>query len=99
MKIELWWSDKITADLKRRTMPKFLQGMVNRILQGQYRYGSPKKDQNYMTRLIMETKAYRRSGNREHLLNIANYAYLESICPENPKFHFDPEAKSATRRD
>ena len=52
-----------------------------------------------MTRLVMETKAYRRSGNREHLLNIANYAYLESICPENPKFHFDPEAKSATRRD
>jgi hypothetical protein len=78
-------------------MPKFMQQMVNRIIQGEARYGPPKKEQNYMTRMIMEVKAYKRTGNREQLVNIANYAYLESICPENPKFHWDSTVPSVTR--
>ncbi len=50
-----------------------------------------------MTRLGLELRAYRRSGNREHLLNIANYAYLESQAPENRNFHWDNRAESVTR--
>ena len=73
--------------------------MANRIMQGFSRYGNPRVEQNYMTRLIMEVKAYRRHGNLEYLLNIANYAYLESICPENKKFHYDNKVKSVTRQE
>ena len=50
-----------------------------------------------MTRLGLELKAYRRTGNRELLLNIANYSWLESVAPENKKFHWDNTAESATR--
>lgn len=71
--------------------------MANRLMQGQCRYGEPKASQNYFTRLMMETKAYKRTGNQEHLINIANYCVLESIAPENKKFHFDNTVDSATR--
>jgi len=50
-----------------------------------------------MTRMKLEVTAYRKSGNREHLLNIANYAWLESQAPENPKFHWDNTVDSVTR--
>lgn len=72
--------------------------MTDRLLVGHLRYGDACKEQNYMTRMMMEVKAYKRSGNREQLLNIANYAYLESIVPENPKFHWNDKADSVTRR-
>ena len=51
-----------------------------------------------MWRLGEELKAYKKTGNMEALFNIANYAWLESLAPENPKFHYDPTAKSNTRR-
>jgi hypothetical protein len=96
--IKLFWSDKVK--FPKRTTDKcstFLQTMCNRLAVGQVRYGDPDKKQNYMTRLIMETKSYRRSGNLENLVNIANYALLESMCPENAQFHYDPAVGSATR--
>lgn len=75
----------------------FVQGMLNRILVGELRYGSPHKRQKYMSRLLKETLAYKRSGNAEHLINIANYCILEWMCPEHPKHHFDNTVESATR--
>lgn len=51
----------------------------------------------YMTRLGLELQAYRRTGNTEHLYNIANYAHLEAYAPENGKFHYDDKAESVTR--
>ena len=47
----------------------------------------------------MKYGAYQKSGNREHLLNIANYAWLESLMPENSKFHWDDKVESVTRKD
>ncbi len=76
----------------------FVQKMANRILQGYTRYGGPDKSQKYMTRLRLELRAYKKTGNMEHLYNIANYAHLESIAPENKKFHYDDKADSVTRR-
>lgn len=75
----------------------FMQEMINRLAFGQARYGDPKKEQKYMTRMIMEVKAYNKTGNREQLLNIANYCWLESQAPENKKFHHDPFIDSVTR--
>ncbi len=75
----------------------YLQAMLNRVLVGELRYGPPDRRKRYMRRMILELKAYRRDGNFEQLLNLCNYAYLESVAPENRKLYFDPAAASATR--
>lgn len=97
MKVEFWWSDRVKRN--PNSFKLFVQRMANRLLVGEIRYGSPKKEQHYMTRLIMETKAYKRTGNMEHLVNIANYCWLESEAPENKKFHYDDKVDSVTRRE
>lgn len=71
--------------------------MANRLAVGEFRYGSPNRRQKYMSRLEKELEAYKESGNREQLINIANYAILESIAPEHPQAHFDNTVASATR--
>ena len=91
----IWCSDKLRVDWSN--FIEFVQQQANRLAQGQARYGTPEKSKRYMTRLGLELKAYRRTGNRELLLNIANYSWLESVAPENKKFHWDNTAESATR--
>jgi hypothetical protein len=75
----------------------YLNRQAARWFQGYCRYGNPKRSSRYLSRLKSEVLAYEKTGNAEHLLNIANYSYLESIAPENRKYHFDPTAESATR--
>lgn len=48
--------------------------------------------------MSLELKAYKKTGNEEHLLNIANYCHLESFAPENKKFHYDNTVDSVTRK-
>jgi hypothetical protein len=50
-----------------------------------------------MHRLELELKEYKITGNNEHLLNVAVYCWLESMAPENKRFHFDATVDSATR--
>lgn len=52
-----------------------------------------------MYRMEKELAAYKKSGNLEHLYNLANYAFLESCEPEHPAHHYDDTVESATRRD
>lgn len=98
MIIEIFWSDKI-----KRTSPDdkqfkfFVQEIAYRLMQGFCRYGAAKKEQRYMTRLQMELKNYKKTGNSESLYNIANYCLLEILAPENKKFHFNSTADSVTR--
>lgn len=96
VKIETFWSDSIP--LNPKSFPEFCQRIANRLMAGRCRYGSPDKRKKYLTRMALELRAYRRNGNAEHLLNIANYCLLEQSAPENPKFHFDNAVESATRR-
>lgn len=77
----------------------FAQRMANRLLQGHVRYGLPDRKKLYLTRLKKELAAYEKTGNAEHLINVANYCILECEAPEHPKHHFDPLAMSATRRE
>jgi hypothetical protein len=81
-----------------RAFKGFLQQMVNRRSVGALRYGLINKRQKYMSRMLKEAEAYKESGNREQLLNIAVYAFLESYAPENKKFHDNPAADSVTRK-
>ncbi len=94
--MEIFWVDR-PAIPNKAAFQEFAQRMANRLAQGHCRYGPPDARKKYMTRLRFELNAYRRTGNAEHLLNIANYAHLECYAPENSKFHFDPRAESVTR--
>ena len=75
----------------------FLDRMAARIVLGELRYGKAHHSKNYMTRLYREYRAYKSTGNQEHLTNIANYAFLESVAPENHLSHYDNTVGSVTR--
>ena len=77
---------------------EFVQRMANRLIFGEFRYGSPRRGQRYHSRLKEEIKAYTKTGNAENLVNIANYCHLEMVAPEHKKFHFDNTVESATRK-
>lgn len=85
------------GDLGWSSMGQFMQQMVNRIIFGHARYGSPNRQKRYMTRIEKELKAYKETGNREHLINVANYAWLESDYPEHKKHNFNLTVGSVTR--
>src|SRR6267378_795295 len=96
--ITLFWTDKILcAPPKRERFEQFAQHMANRLAFGEARYGATDKRQKYVTRMAMELAKYKRTGNAEHLYNIANYCVLETIAPENQRYHHDGDAPSATR--
>lgn len=85
--------ERVTLDHKM-----FLQGQVNRRVVGAMRYSDPpQRGEKYLSWLEKELRAYKQNGNYEHLLNICNLAFLESVEPQNPKFHFDPNAASVRR--
>lgn len=90
----------LPSQIQRRAEPikDFMQKMTNRLAMGHYRYGEPQASKGYLTRMEAELKAYKRIGNCEQLYNIANYCWLESVAPENEKFHFDNRVKSVTRK-
>lgn len=92
---EIWCSDKLKAGWDE--FAEFVQQQANRLAVGLAQYGKIDARKKYMTRMELEVRAYRRTGNREHLLNVANYAWLESRAPENGKFHWDDKVDSVTR--
>jgi hypothetical protein len=94
--MEVFWSSKLKVP-NADQVQQFLQHLANRIMQGHCRYGSPNKAKRYMRRLELELKEYKITGNNEHLLNVAVYCWLESMAPENKRFHFDASVDSATR--
>jgi hypothetical protein len=94
--VEIKWPKNIPFSSKI-PFKHFLWRMCNRIIMGEVRYGRPNAEKMYLTRLKKELKAYIRTGNQEHLVNLSNYAYLESGWPEHPKSHYDNTVKSVTR--
>ena len=99
MKLEISIPDSLAVPaVEMHHFKIFLQRMANRRAQGWTRYGKINQRQKYMSRLITEAQAYKKSGNQEQLLNIAVYAFLESYAPENSKAHFNPETDSVTRK-
>jgi|SRR5580658_213976 hypothetical protein len=82
---------------KDALLDSFVAQCRARLHVGQYRYGSPDRSAQYHRRLLLEVKAYNKTGNAEHLYNIANYCLLESIAPGHPKHHINPLVESVTR--
>jgi hypothetical protein len=95
MILKVKWSDKSPEDHK--LFLEFIQQMANRIVVGNWRYGKPQSRKKYMSRIKVELEAYEESGNREHLMNIANYCFLERVAPEHPQAHFNNMVESVTR--
>lgn len=79
----------------------WLQAMASRRWVGELRYEKgrgPIRRQKYLTRLKREVEAYEKTGNVEHLINVANYAFLENEKPERPGgCHWDAMVESVAR--
>lgn len=101
MTLELHIPDSIPLDPQTTANFRgFLQAVVNRRCVGVLRYGDkPRAKQRYMDRGGREWREYRRTGNFEHLLNVAVYCFLESEAPQNKRFHFDAGVGSVTREE
>ena len=102
MKLDFWASDKSRPGAEWRDFAAFVQKMANRLMVGYFSYevqhgGGATRKNEYKTRLEKEVRAYDRTGNAEHLINAANYCWLESRAPEHPNHHWDAREESVTR--
>lgn len=94
-----WPHAALKGDCRRYLFFKsFIQCMVNRLGVGALQYGPANRRQRYHLRAIVELKAYARTGNQEHLFNVANYAFLEMVAPSVDGAHLDVTVESATRK-
>ena len=94
--MEIWWTTRFSLPNKK-AFQEFVTAMAKRLAVGHCQYGPPDQRKKYLTRLTLELKAYKKTGNAEHLINIANYAHLEAFAPEHKKFHYNNEVDSVTR--
>jgi hypothetical protein len=76
----------------------YLQMMINRCIVGYYRYGSFRRvgrtiasDRLPLDRLEECLRKYKKTGNRELLVDIGNYAMSEFAAPHHPKAHLKCE--------
>lgn len=73
----------------------FVELMRRRMLMGAFRYGrdaDPRKcHYNLLAGMRKKFKAYEQTGNREHLIDLANYCHMEFRRPTHPLAHFRAE--------
>lgn len=68
--------------------PEFYQMQINRMAVGFYRYGPLSKNwRPAYKRALDMVRRYLRTGNREFLLDAANYLMSEFKHPKHPKSH------------
>lgn len=66
--------------------------MKNRMIMGMFRYG-PVQEKGYKNIPSIQKRLdlYRKTGNAEHLVDIANLAMVEYMQKNHPSFHFHGE--------
>jgi hypothetical protein len=88
--------------------PEFLQGMVNRRMQGYLKYGSvmdtsAKTRSAYVENIADRVRLYLETGNTEWLMDAAVFAWLEFTTPSHENAHFratgNDESPGALLRD
>ncbi len=72
----------------------FVQGMADRMSVSYYKYGAvsdayPLKV-NALESLVKRLQKYQRDGNTEWLVDAANFAMIEFMCPSHKDAHFTP---------
>lgn len=80
-------------DMKQEYSEEFDRLRKNRVETSYYKYGPAKKNfanGNVQAIPTMELciRKYRETGNREYLLDAANYLMFEYMYPQHPKAHF-----------
>jgi hypothetical protein len=92
MTISFLWSRSVPQTQFCR---EFIQGMLNRDIVGFYRHGdigtANTRGKNVPEMLERRWRRYRKTGNRELLMDVANLAMSEYMDPSHPKAHFAPE--------
>ena len=79
---------------------EFLQGMVDRMGMSFFKYGAialayPNRV-DAMKSLQLRLEKYEKTGNREHLIDAANYLMIEFMRPRHPDAHFHAEDSKAS---
>lgn len=75
--------------------------MVDRLIVGHHRYGFPQTSQQYFKRLQGAVEHYKKTGNKEFLVDAANYAILEYEFSSHPNAHFksnDSQGRNLTSK-
>lgn len=67
--------------------------MRNRLLMGRYRYGlmADKPDYKNIESALQRLRLYQKTGNLEHLVDVANLCLVEFVHSKHPKKHFDSQ--------
>ena len=77
----------------------FLQGMINRMAFGFFRYGDvTKSHEDWIKRLKNSINHYHKTGNTEFMLDAANYCMCEFQFPTHSKAHFTCSDSQGTRK-
>jgi hypothetical protein len=69
----------------------FIQGMLNRMVHGFIKYGHLKRKEDApdsIKCLEDRLKLYKKTGNTEWLIDVANFAMMEFKVPRHPKAHY-----------
>ena len=88
--LTLWTSKEVPE--KETFCSKFLQGMVNRMTVSHHKYGKCSEAYpdrvNAIKNLEERLKIYKKTGNTELLMDVANFAMIEFMFPRHKKAHF-----------
>lgn len=83
---------------------EFIQGCLNRIVHGNITYGpihlmgsTSKSTLPPSKRIELTYKKWKRTGNLELLMDLANYCHAEFIVRSHPKSHFKVEDSGRDR--
>ena len=73
---------------------QFIQGMSDRMSMSYYKYGPVQQGfsdkVNAIETLKLRLKQYMETGNKEFLMDVANYAMIEFMLPKHPNAFFRP---------
>lgn len=79
--------------LKRDFSEDFVQKMRNRIVVSHYKYGwmslTYPEIGDAIASLEERLELYKKTGNTEHLVDVANFAMIEYLHPRHPNAHFE----------
>lgn len=78
----------------------FIQKMKNRILMSHYKYGWMKDSYPELADAVaclkQRLELYKKTGNKEHLVDVANFAMIEYMYPRHPNAHFEATDSDAS---
>jgi len=79
----------------------FLQGMINRMTVSFHKYGAVvqayPKDLDAIKSLEARLEEFKKTGNLEYLIDVANFAMIEFMLPRHPDAHHLVEGRSIGR--